>query len=178
MIISFQGKKPKIGKGVFIAPTAVVIGDVTLEDESSVWFNAVIRGDLAPIRIGRGTNIQDNCTLHADTGIPLIIGNNVTVGHNAVVHGCRIDSKALIGMGAVVLNHAQIGEGSIVAANALVREGQRIERYCLAAVTPAQIKKIMGPETLVENHEYAKEYKELCEHYRQNLASCLVTEIS
>lgn len=170
MIISFQGKKAKIGEGVFIAPTAVIIGDVTLEDESSVWFNAVVRGDLAPIRIGRGTNIQDNCTLHADTGIPLTIGNNVTVGHNAVVHGCRIDSRVLIGMGAVILNHAQIGEGSIVAANALVREGQRIERYCLAAGTPAQLKKIMGPEILVENEGYAKEYKELCEHYRQNLA--------
>lgn len=170
MIISFQGKKPKIGEGVFIAPTAVIIGDVTLEDESSVWFNAVVRGDLAPIHIGQGTNIQDNCTLHADTGIPLIIGSNVTVGHNAVVHGCRIASKVLIGMGAVVLNHAQIGEGSIVAANALVREGQRIERYCLAAGTPAQLKKIMGPETLAENDGYAKEYKELCEHYRQNLA--------
>lgn len=171
MIMNYQGKTPNIGDGVFIAPTAVIIGDVTLGAGSSVWFNAVVRGDLAPIHIGAGTNIQDNCTLHADTGIPLNIGSHVTVGHNAVVHGCTIGPNVLIGMGAVILNHAEIKEGSIVAANALVREGHIIERYALVTGVPAQVKKIMAPTSSLKNSGFAEEYKELCQAYRQSLST-------
>ena len=94
MIIEFKGKRPQIGKDVFIAPNAVVIGDVVIGDSSSIWFNTVVRGDSDAIRIGRNTNIQDNCTIHIDEGKPTIIGDNVTVDHNAVVHGCTIEEIA------------------------------------------------------------------------------------
>jgi carbonic anhydrase/acetyltransferase-like protein (isoleucine patch superfamily) len=167
MIMTFLGKTPKIKEGVFIAPTAVIIGDVTIGAGSSVWFNAVIRGDVAPVHIGQGTNIQDNCTLHTDTGVPLNIGDSVTVGHNAIVHGCRIGSGVLIGMGAVVLNHAEIGEGSIVAAKALVREKQCVERCCLVAGIPAQVKKNLGAASKTANEALAEEYKTLTGHYRK-----------
>ena len=167
MILPYQGRTPKIGKRVYIAPTAVVIGDVTLGDDSNVWFNAVIRGDLAPIFIGQGTNIQDNCTLHTDTGIPLNIGECVTVGHNAVVHGCTIHPYVLIGMGAVILNHAVIGEGSIIAANALIKERHVIAPHSLAAGVPAEIKKSLASESNAVNDAFAKEYRELSANYRR-----------
>ena len=141
MIITYNQTSPAIGRNVFIAPTAVVIGDVRLGDGASVWFNAVLRGDMAPIRIGANTNIQDNCTVHTDFGKPAMIGNNVTVGHNAVIHGCTIDDGSLVGIGAVVLNDAHVGAKSIVAAGAVVREGSRIGPQQLVAGTPAVVKR-------------------------------------
>ncbi len=147
--MEFKGKRPKIGKDVFIAPNAVVIGDVEIGDGSSVWFNTVIRGDSDVIRIGTNTNIQDNCTIHIDEGKPAIIGDNVTVGHNAVVHGCTIDDCCLIGIHATVLNGAHIKRGSIVASNALIMEGKTVGPYHLVAGVPAVLKKEL-PETIVD----------------------------
>jgi carbonic anhydrase/acetyltransferase-like protein (isoleucine patch superfamily) len=141
MLIEYQGIFPTIGKNVFIAPTAVVIGDVTIGDGASVWFNAVLRGDMAPIRIGVNTNIQDNCTVHTDFGKPAIIGDHVTVGHNAVVHGCTIDAGSLVGIGAIVLNNAHVLEQTVVAAGAVVREGERVGPRQLVAGTPATVKR-------------------------------------
>lgn len=149
MIIEFKGKRPKIGKDVFIAPTAVVIGDVEIGDGSSVWFNTVIRGDSDAIRIGRNTNIQDNCTIHIDEGKPAVIGDYVTVGHNVVVHGCTIEDYCLIGINSTVLNGAHIQRGSIVASNALVMEGKTVGPYHLVAGVPAGLKKEL-PETIVD----------------------------
>lgn len=141
MIFEYQGKKPVIGHNVFVAPTATVIGDVVIEDGVSIWFGAVIRADLASITIGASSNIQDNCTLHVDVDTPLRIGRGVTVGHNAVIHGCTLEDRCLIGMNAVVLNRARVRTGSIVAAGAVVREGQTIGPDHLVAGSPAVFKK-------------------------------------
>lgn len=149
MIISYQGKTPKIGNGVFIAPTAVVIGEVDIADGASIWYGAVIRGDLASIRIGRDTNVQDNCTIHVDEGQPCIIGASVVVGHNAVVHGCTIEDQCLVGINAVVLNGAHIKRGSLVAAGAVVLENQVIGPLELAAGLPARVRKQL-PESMTE----------------------------
>lgn len=141
MLIDYRGKRPTIGRDVFIAPTAAIIGDVTIGDGASVWYGAVIRGDLASISIGENTNIQDNCTLHVDIEVPAVIGSDVTIGHNAVIHGCTVEDGSLIGINAVVLNHAHIKSGSIVAAGAVVKEGQTVGPNHLVAGTPAVFKK-------------------------------------
>jgi len=149
MIMAFQGRMPKIGRRVYIAPTAMIIGDVEIADGASIWFGAVLRGDMASIRVGSDTNIQDNCTVHVDYNKPAIIGDRVTVGHNAVIHGCTIEEECLIGINAVVLNDAQIRTGSVVAAAAVVREGQVVGPHHLVAGTPAVLKREI-PETAME----------------------------
>ena len=111
MIIPFDGKHPRIGRGVFIAPTATVIGDVKVGDGASIWYGTVVRGDTDPIVIGRDTSIQDNSTVHSDHGFPTVIGSEVTVGHNALVHGCTIENGCLVGNGAQVLNGAIVRSG-------------------------------------------------------------------
>jgi carbonic anhydrase/acetyltransferase-like protein (isoleucine patch superfamily) len=146
MILAFGGKTPIIGAEVFIAPTAVVIGDVTIGDGASIWYGTVLRGDMAPIRIGVGTNIQDLCTVHTDYGHPAIVGDRVTVGHRAVIHGCRIEDEALVGIGALVLNGAVVGAGAVVAAGSLVREGQQVPAGVLAAGIPAVVKRKIEAE--------------------------------
>lgn len=165
--MSFNGKEPRIAPTAYIAPTAVIIGDVEIMENASVWFNTVVRGDEEKIIIGAGTNIQDNCTLHADIGIPLTIGAKVTVGHNVVVHGCTIEDHVLIGMHATVLNRAVVATGSIVAAGALVKERQRIGPFQLAAGVPAQIKRELGSEPAPEIELSAAAYLALGEHYRR-----------
>jgi gamma-carbonic anhydrase len=131
---------PKISPGVFIAPGAVVIGDVEIGEGSSVWYNTVIRGDVGRARIGKNTNIQDLCMLHMSTGrSDLIIGDEVTVGHRAILHGCVIEDRCLIGMGAIVMDNAVIGRGSIVAAGAVVLENTVIPPGSLAAGVPAKV---------------------------------------
>lgn len=171
MRIAYDGKTPLVGRNVFIAPSAVLIGDVVIEDEASIWFNAVIRGDMAPIRIGRRTNIQDNCTLHVDTGYPLVVGADVTIGHNAVVHGCTVDDQALIGLQAVVLNGAVIGRQAMVAAGALVRQGQQVPNGALVAGVPAQVKKQLPPMGPDQRPAAVRHYMELAAQYRAQLAA-------
>jgi carbonic anhydrase/acetyltransferase-like protein (isoleucine patch superfamily) len=166
MIESFKGARPRIGRNVFIAPTAVVVGDVEIGDGASVWYGAVLRGDLAPIRIGRDTNIQDNCTVHVDAGYPARIGDSVVVGHNAVVHGCTIEDRCLIGIGAVVLSGALIRRGSIIAAGAVVLGQQTIGPLALAAGIPAQVRKSLPEETLHEIRTDAEIYLTLAMSYR------------
>ncbi len=166
MVLTYEGKRPSVGKDVFIAPTAVVIGDVALADGASIWYGAVIRGDEAPIRIGRNTNIQDNCTIHTDPGKPVTLGDYVTVGHNAVVHGCTVEDRSLVGIGAVVLNGAHIRKGSVIAAGAVVREGQTVGPHHLVAGTPAQFKKDLGEGILEVLEEPAKVYLDLARNHR------------
>ncbi len=125
LVMGIGGREPKIDEAAFVAPTSSVIGDVTLEAGASVWYGAVVRGDVERISVGAQSNIQDNCTLHADPGFPVSIGERVSVGHNAVVHGATVGDDCLIGMGATVLNGAVIGAGSLVAAQALVPQGCR-----------------------------------------------------
>jgi carbonic anhydrase/acetyltransferase-like protein (isoleucine patch superfamily) len=130
-----------IDPSAFIAPTAVVLGDVTILAEASVWFGAVIRGDAAPIRIGRQTNVQDGCILHADPGFPCTLGERVTLGHGAIVHGATVENDCLIGMRAVVMNGARIGRGSIVAVGSVVTEGTEIPPGSIALGQPAKVKR-------------------------------------
>ncbi len=146
MIIDLGEKKPIIGKNVFIAPTAVIVGEVEIQDGVSIWYGAVLRGDMAPIFIGENTNIQDNCTIHTDYGKPAYVGENVTVGHNAIIHGCHIEECCLIGMGAIILNDARILKGSIVAAGSLVKSAQKVGPFHMVAGAPAVFKKAYSPE--------------------------------
>jgi carbonic anhydrase/acetyltransferase-like protein (isoleucine patch superfamily) len=168
MIQPYGEKKPIIHPSAFIAPTAVIIGDVEIGEGASVWFGAVIRGDMAPIRIGVRTNIQDNCIIHVDIDTPTRIGDGVTIGHKAVIHGCTVEDNCLIGMGALVLNRARIESDTIVAAGAVVTQGSRIGPGVLVAGTPATAKKPLGASGVASIREAAANYCELVKSYRNS----------
>lgn len=135
----FLGKQPRLGKGVYIAKTAVVLGDVKLGAHSSVWYNAVLRGDINRIVVGHHTNIQDNAVLHLADEFPCIVGNYVTVGHSAIVHACKVGDEVLVGMGAVILDGAVIGKQSLIGAKALVKQGMKIPPGSLVLGAPAKV---------------------------------------
>ncbi|NDI36123.1 gamma carbonic anhydrase family protein [Chengkuizengella sediminis] len=139
MIYEYNGKKPSIDKSVYLADYVTVTGDVTIGEESSIWFNTVIRGDVSPTIIGKRSNIQDNCTLHQSPAYPLIIEDDVTVGHQVILHSCKIRNKALIGMGSIILDGAEIGEGAFIGAGSLVSQGKKIPPNCLAYGRPAKV---------------------------------------
>ena len=141
MQIEYEGKIPSIHTSVYVAPGAMIIGDVKIGEESSIWFNCVLRGDLEPIHIGCRTNIQDGTVIHMDKEIPCLIGDDVTVGHGAILHSCAIGNEALIGMGAILLTGCKIGERAIVAAGTLVREGQEIPSGTIAMGVPAVVRR-------------------------------------
>ncbi|GGW88460.1 gamma carbonic anhydrase family protein [Alteromonas halophila] len=143
MIYRLDDVTPKIGSGVYIAPGAHVIGDIRLGDNASVWFNAVIRGDEHHIDIGKDSNVQDGAVLHTDAGVPLTLGEGVTVGHKAMLHGCEVGRFTLIGINAVVLNGARIGNYCVIGANALVTEDMTIPDYSLVMGTPAKVVKTL-----------------------------------
>ncbi|MFE3115322.1 gamma carbonic anhydrase family protein [Streptomyces niveus] len=146
LIAGVGGKEPVIDPTAFVAPTAVVLGEVTMAAGASVWYHTVLRADGGPIVIGADTNIQDNCTVHVDLGSPVSIGARVSVGHNAVLHGCTVEDDVLVGMGAAVLNGAHIGTGSLVAAQALVPQGMRVPPGSLVAGVPAKVKRELTEE--------------------------------
>ena len=161
MIVAYAGKTPQIGKNVFIAPNATLIGDVTIGDNASIWYNTVIRGDMEPITIGENTNIQDNCTVHTDYGCPAVIGANVSIGHNAVVHGCTIAENCLVAINAVVLSGAHMETSSILAAGSVLREKERLAEYNLAAGVPAVVKKVLSKESAQSFLQPVRNYREL-----------------
>ena len=130
---------PKLHESVYVAPGARVLGDVSIQKDSSVWYNAVIRGDAAPVSIGESSNIQDGCILHVDKGFPLVIGNNVSVGHGAILHGCRVEDRCVIGMGAVLLDGAYIEADCIIGAGTLVTQGIRIPAGSVAFGNPVKV---------------------------------------
>ena len=142
-VYRFKNKTPRIDASVYMAPGATVIGDVTLEKNVSIWFNCVLRGDCEAITVGEDSNIQDLTMCHADYGSPLVIGKRVTIGHNCVIHGCRIEDDCLIGMGAVVMNKAVIGHGSIVAAGTVVLQGAEIPPFSMVTGIPGKVKRRM-----------------------------------
>lgn len=147
MKYSLDDKKVTLlGEGHFIAPNAAVIGDVVLHENASVWFACVLRGDADRIEVGAGSNIQDGTVLHADPGFPMTVGKNVTVGHNAMLHGCTIGDGSLVGINAVVLNGARVGKGCLIGANALVTEGMEIPDGSLVLGSPARIKSRLSVE--------------------------------
>ncbi|MFC9909591.1 gamma carbonic anhydrase family protein [Streptomyces sp. NPDC127197] len=146
LVTGIGGKEPKVDPEAFLAPTASVIGDVTLRAGASVWYGAVLRGDVERISVGASSNVQDNCTLHADPGFPVSVGERVSIGHNAVVHGATVEDDCLIGMGATVLNGAVIGAGSLVAAQALVPQGMQVPPGSLVAGVPAKVRRTLSAE--------------------------------
>ena len=159
-ILPYKGVVPTIEENVFIAPGAMVIGDVTLREGASVWYNTVIRADTASIVIGRHTNIQDNCTLHVDSDAPLTIGDACTIGHGAIIHGATIGSQVLVGMKAVVLSHARIGPRTIVGACALVGEHKNIPGGVLMLGIPAKYARELTEVELENIVSGAEEYYE------------------
>lgn len=159
MIRTFQGVKPTIAPTAFIEDTAIVIGDVVIGEDSSVWFQAVVRGDVHSIRIGARTNIQDLSMLHVthDTH-PLVIGDDVTVGHRVVLHGCTIGNRVLVGMGAIIMDGAVIGEDCVVGAGALVTEGTRVPPKSLILGAPAKVKRAVTDQELAWIKQSAENY--------------------
>ena len=168
MIMDYQEKTPRIHPTAWVAPTAVVVGDVVLEENANCWFGAVLRGDEDRIQVGTGSNIQDNAVLHADAGSPVHIGKDVTVGHAAVIHGCTLEDGVLVGMGAIVLNGATIRKGAIIAAGAVVLSQTEIPPNTIAAGTPAKVIKEMTPEAAEKIRENAYHYVKLSQNYAQN----------
>lgn len=158
--MSTENAQPTIDPEAFIAEGAVIRGDVRIERNASIWYNAVLRGDVDSIAVGEGSNIQDGCVVHVDRGCPVRIGRNVTVGHGAIVHGCTIGDGTLIGMGAIILNGAAIGEGCIVGAGALVTQGKHIPAGTLVVGSPARTVRAVTPEEREHNLANAQLYVE------------------
>ncbi|MFF2043425.1 gamma carbonic anhydrase family protein [Kitasatospora sp. NPDC058170] len=146
LIAAVGGKVPSVDPTAFVAPNAVVVGDVTVAAGASIWYGAVLRGDAESIAVGAGSNIQDNCTLHSDLGFPLVVGERISVGHNAVLHGCVIEDDVLVGMNSTVLNGARIGAGSLVAAGAVVPQGMQVPPGSLVAGVPAKVRRELTEE--------------------------------
>ena len=165
MIYHFEEKTPKIANSAFVAESADIVGDVTIGEESSVWFNTVIRGDTGPIVIGEGVNIQDNSTIHLDQNMSVIIEDNVTVGHGCIIHGATLGKGALIGMGAIILDGAQIGEGAIVGAGSIVTAGKKISPNMLAIGSPAKEVREVRDEERAKVIEGANTYKAKAQIY-------------
>ena len=165
-LYSYKNNQPVIHKSVFIAPTAQIIGDVHIGQKSSVWFQSVLRGDLAKISVGERTNIQDLCMCHIDKNIPLKIGNGVTIGHKSIIHGCIIEDECLIGMGAIVMNRAVIGKGSVIAAGTVVLEKTIIPPYSLITGSPGKVKK-----TYKNKEEIKIRIKTMSESYMESAQS-------
>jgi len=166
MLLDYKGKLPKLGERVFIAEGAKIIGDVEIGDHSSIWFNAVIRGDVNYIRIGKHTNIQDLSILHVmKEQYPLILHDYVTIGHGVMLHGCEVASHCLIGMRATILNNAKIGAHSIVAAGAVVTEGAEMPERSLIMGMPAKVKRPLKDDEVARIDEYARRYYQYKETY-------------
>ncbi|MGA4875763.1 gamma carbonic anhydrase family protein [Streptomyces lydicamycinicus] len=170
LISPVGGKEPKIDQKAFTAPTSVVLGEVTMAPGTSVWYHTVLRADCGPIALGADSNIQDNCTVHVDPGFPVTVGARVSVGHNAVLHGCTVEDDVLIGMGATVLNGAHIGAGSLVAAQALVPQGMQVPPGSLVAGVPAKVKRQLTDEERETIKLNAAMYLELAAQHREAVA--------
>ena len=166
MIYPFHGKQPTIHPSVFIADFATVTGDVTIGADSSVWFNTVIRGDVAPTIIGNKTNIQDLCVLHQSPNNPLILEDNVTIGHQVTLHSCKIRKGALIGMGSIILDGAEIGEGAFIGAGSLVPPGKIIPPGMLALGRPAKVVRELRDEEKADMERIVREYAEKGAYYK------------
>jgi carbonic anhydrase/acetyltransferase-like protein (isoleucine patch superfamily) len=166
IVRAYEGKEPRLGQRVFVAENATLIGDVHLGDDSSIWYGVVLRGDIHHIRIGARTNIQDNSVLHVEheTG-PAIVGDEVTVGHSATVHGCTIGKGALVGIGATVLSHAVVGEYALIGAGALVPEGMTVPPRTLVLGVPGRVKRELTAEELDRLDRSWKHYVDYKDRY-------------
>lgn len=169
MIYSFKGKIPKLGKNVFLAEGAQIIGEVEIDEESSIWYNSVLRGDLASIRIGKRSNIQDMTVIHVNLGQPVVIEDEVSVGHSVILHGCTIKRGSLIGMGAIILNGAVIGEETLVAAGSLVTENKTFPPRVLLMGSPAKVVRELTDMEILSHRATASRYIEKAYEHRENI---------
>lgn len=169
-VLPYKGVWPTIEENVFIAPGAMVIGNVTIREGASIWYNAVVRGDTAPIVIGRKTNIQDNCTLHVDEDAPLTIGDECTIGHGAIIHGATLGDQVLVAMNAVVLSHAQVGSRTIVGACALVGEHKNVPEGILVVGAPAKFARDLSEVELEHIISSAAGYCERASEHKESLS--------
>ena len=167
MIYPFEGKSPVVPISAYLAPSVDLIGDVTLGDETNIWFGSVVRGDMNHIRIGQRTNIQDNCTVHVTTDLyPTLIGDEVTIGHNALIHGCVIGNRCLIGMGAIIMDGAEIGEGSLIAAGAVISPGTIVLPRSLYAGVPGKYRREVNDAEYEEIVARAQYYIDFAQRYK------------
>lgn len=159
MLRAFQGRFPTIAASAYVDPTAQVLGAVEIREQSSVWMNAVLRGDVHSIRVGARSNVQDNAVLHGQRGLwPVVVGDGCTIGHGAIVHGCVLEDDVLVGMAAVILNGAQVGAGSIIAAGAVVTEGAVVPPGSLVAGVPGKVRRTLNSADLDLIRSYAQNY--------------------
>ncbi|MEH7461725.1 gamma carbonic anhydrase family protein [Bacillus thuringiensis] len=166
MIYPYKDKNPKIADSAFIADYVTITGDVTIGEESSVWFNTVIRGDVSPTIIGDRTNIQDQCTLHQSPKYPLILEDDVTIGHQVILHSCTVKKDALIGMGSIILDGAEIGEGAFIGAGSLVPQGKKIPPNTLAFGRPAKVIRELTEEDREDMARIRRQYVEKGQYYK------------
>jgi carbonic anhydrase/acetyltransferase-like protein (isoleucine patch superfamily) len=167
MIRPYDGKTPDLARAAFIAPDAAVIGDVVLGEDASIWYHCTLRGDVNWIRIGRRTNIQDGSVVHVDSGRwPTRVGDEVTVGHRVILHGCTVEDLCLVGMGAVLLNDVVVGGGSLIAAGAVVLEGMKIPPRSLVAGVPAKVRRTVDDSEFASFGRSAAHYVELARGHR------------
>lgn len=164
-LITVRGASPQVDNSVFLAQGAWVIGDVSIGENSNIWYNTVLRGDMYPIRIGKYTNIQDNSTVHVMHDHPAIIGDYVTVGHNAIIHGCTVADNCLIGMGAILLSYCEIGENCIIGAGSLVTEHKRIPPNSLVLGSPGRVVRTLTDEEVAAIHQSALDYYKEAQSY-------------
>jgi carbonic anhydrase/acetyltransferase-like protein (isoleucine patch superfamily) len=170
-LIPHQGRWPTLADDVFIAEGAMVIGDVTIEAGASVWYNAVLRGDIAPIRVGRGSNVQDGAVLHVDEGVPCVVGEHVVIGHGAVVHSATVGDGCLVAMHATLLSHSSIGAESIVGANALVPEGKEFPPRSLIVGVPGKVLREVRDDEAQGTRENARRYSAYAQTHRHEQAA-------
>jgi carbonic anhydrase/acetyltransferase-like protein (isoleucine patch superfamily) len=168
-IYELDGVAPRVAASAWVADNAQVMGDVVIGDNASVWFGTTVRGDTDTITIGAGSNVQDGSVLHADDGVPLTIGENVTVGHQVMLHGCTIGDGSLIGIGAIVLNGAKIGRHCLVGAGSLVTEGKEFPDGSMILGSPARVVKSLSPEQIEGLRQSALRYQENAERFRRGL---------
>jgi carbonic anhydrase/acetyltransferase-like protein (isoleucine patch superfamily) len=165
------GRRPRVHADAYVAPTAVLIGDVELGPGASVWFGAVLRGDASTISIGRGSNVQDNVVIHCAHDLPTVVGENVTIGHQACLEGCVVEDGALVGTRSVMLQRSRLGAGSMLAAGSVLLEGAEVPAGQLAAGTPATVKKSLAGSSAGWTERSAGSYHENAERYRRDLRS-------
>ena len=160
-------KNPLFSRDVYIASGAKIIGNVTIDKDSSIWFNTVIRGDINKVIIGKRTNIQDNSVIHVENDEKTVIGDDVTTGHNCILHGCKIGNGVLIGMGAIIMSGANIGDGSIIGAGTLIKENSQIPKYSTVVGVPGEIIRTNEKQNLEKNIKWAKKYVKLAKIHQE-----------
>lgn len=167
MFLEFRDKKPVVNSESFIAENVVLVGDVTIEKDVNIWYGTVLRGDINCIKVGEGSNIQENSTVHVEERYAAIIGKNVTIGHNCVIHGCTIGNNSLIGMGSIILNGAEIGESTLIGAGSMVTGGKKIPSGVLCMGSPAKVVRELTEEEILSLKQSAENYINLSKEYKE-----------